>query len=328
MEDAVEIWLIGVGVLVVLWLFTTVMIVPQQQAAVTEVLGRFAAVKQAGLNFKWPYPISVERKMNRQRISLRLIELRETVSVKTRDNAFVSFPVAVQYRVRPDRVRQAFYELEDPEAQISSFVLNVVRTEAARLDLEDLYTNKQDIEAAVQAELQERMTGFGFEIANVLVDEPQPSKEVRDSFNRVIAAKREREAAENEAAAERIRLIGVAEAERESKRLQGEGIAAQRLAIAEGYNVAMKALKDAMPTTSEHDILAMLMMTNHWDTIRDAAHSPSNTILMNGAGEGALEDMGRLAAAFQAMVKNQGLSDTRPHRGVSRPSYPSDDSGV
>ena len=287
--------------LVLLILKSMVMFIPQQEAAVTEIFGRYADTKHAGLRFKWPWPISQERTRPGQRISLRLIELRETVSVKTRDNAFVTFPVAVQYRVKSDKVKEAFYELEDPAAQISSFVLNVVRTEAARMQLDDLYTNKQDVEDAVRKELAERMSGFGFDIANVLVDEPQPSEEVRRAFNRVIAAQREKEAALNEAEAERVRLVGVAQAEKESKRLQGEGIAAQRLAIAEGYHDAMQKLKEGMPGVSEAEILAMLMMTNHWDTIRDAAHHPSNVILMNGSGETPMNDMATLAAAFKAL---------------------------
>ena len=134
----------------------------------------------------------------------------------------------------------------------------------------------------------------------MLVDEPQPSREVQNAFNRVIAAQREKEAAENEAEAQRIRLVGIAEAEKTSKRLQGEGIAAQRLAIAEGYHEAMDKLKEAMPETREETILAMLMMTNHWDTIRDAAAGPGNIIMVNGSGEQATQDLARMSAAFQA----------------------------
>ncbi|MEM9861972.1 MAG: SPFH domain-containing protein, partial [Myxococcota bacterium] len=115
----------------------------------------------------------------------------------------------------------------------------------------------------------------------------------------VIAAQREMEAAQNEAEAQRIRLVGVAEAEKTSKRLQGEGIAAQRLAIAEGYHEAMDKLKTAMPQTSEETILAMLMMTNHWDTIRDAAAGKGNVIMVNGSGNQATDDLANMAAAFR-----------------------------
>ncbi len=283
------------------WLASCVLVVKQKTAAVVELFGRFHAVKLPGLRLKAPWPLAMERRNpDGSRVNLRLRELKEHVSVKTRDNAFVSFPVAVQYRVMDARIQEAFYELDDPEGQIVSFVLNVVRTEGAKLTLEELYTAKAHVELAVKEELEERMSSYGFEIVNVLVDEPQPSIEVQNAFNRVIAAQREMEAAKNEAEAQRIRLVGVAEAEKTSKRLQGEGIAAQRLAIAEGYHEAMDKLKVAMPETREETILAMLMMTNHWDTIRDAASGPGNVIMVNGSGEQATQDLARMSAAFQA----------------------------
>ncbi len=288
------------GVFLIAWLSTSIMVIKNKSAAIVELFGRFHSVKHAGLRVKPPWPFGLERKtMVGTRVNLRLRELKEHVSVKTRDNAFVSFPVAVQYRVMPSRIREAFYELDNPEGQIVSFVLNVVRTEGAKLTLEQLFTAKQDVEVAVKHELADRMNEYGYEIANVLVDEPQPSHEVQAAFNRVIAAEREREAALNEAEANRIRLVGVAEAEKTSKRLQGEGIAAQRLAIAEGYHDAMDKLRIAMPDTSESVILAMLMMTNHWDTIRDAAHSPGNVIMVNGSGEEAMKELARMSAALR-----------------------------
>lgn len=286
--------------LFVLWMATAVLVVKQKSAAVIEFFGRFYAVKRSGLRLKFPWPFALERRgVHGERVNLRLRELKEVVSVKTLDNAFVSFPVAVQYRVMPDRVKEAFYELDDAEGQIVSFVLNVVRTEGAKLSLEQLYTAKQEVENAVKRELAERMNTYGFEIVNVLVDEPQPSHEVQAAFNRVIAAQREKEAAANEAEAQRIRLVGIAEAEKTSKRLQGEGIAAQRVAIAEGYHEAMNQLKESMPNTGEDTILAMLMMTNHWDTIRDAASKEGNVIMVNGSGDIAMQDMSRMAAAFR-----------------------------
>lgn len=300
MSPAVPIVILLVLFVVIPWLASCILIVKQKTAAVVEVFGRFSSVKMPGLRTKLPWPFALERRhADGSRVNLRLRELKEHVSVKTRDNAFVSFPVAVQYRVMEDKIQEAFYELDDAEAQIVSFVLNVVRTEGAKLTLEELYTAKAHVELAVQAELEERLSSYGFEIVNVLVDEPQPSHEVQNAFNRVIAAQREMEAAKNEAEAQRIRLVGIAEAEKTSKRLQGEGIAAQRLAIADGYHEAMDKLKVAMPNTGEETILAMLMMTNHWDTIRDAASGAGNIIMVNGSGSQATEDLAHMAAAFK-----------------------------
>ncbi len=64
-------------------------------------------------------------------------------------------------------------------------------------------------------------------------------------------------------------------------------------------------LRDAMPGVSEEVILSMLMMTNHWDTIRDAAAHPGNVIMVNGSGETALNDLVNMAAALKSMAPPQ-----------------------
>ena len=79
--------------LFVLWMATSVLVVKQKSAAVIEFFGRFYAVKRAGLRLKFPWPFALERRGHRgERVNLRLRELKEVVSVKTLDNAFVSFP--------------------------------------------------------------------------------------------------------------------------------------------------------------------------------------------------------------------------------------------
>ena len=290
---------IVIGILVILalaWLSSTVLIVHQQTARVIEVFGRFYQIKHAGLRFKFPWPVAASA----GELSLRLHELRSEVSVKTKDNVFVTFPVAVQYRVIAERVTEAFYQLNEPQRQIESFILNIVRTSAAVMTLDELYTERHTVSDEIRTELSERMQDYGYRIESVLVDEPQPSADVRSAFNRVIAAAREKEAARELGEAERIRIEAKAKAEAESKRLQGQGIAQQREEIAKGLREAVDVLKDSMPGIPENVILAMLMMTNQFDTIRDAAQAPGSIILMPYAGDSAITDIAKLSAAFQA----------------------------
>ncbi len=142
----------------------------------------------------------------------------------------------------------------------------------------------------------------------VLVDQPAPPQEVQDAFNRVIAAQREQEAAKMEGEATRIRMVAAAEAEKQSKFLQGEGIALQRQAIAEGFKEAVQTLKDSMPQMDESMIVATLLATNQFDTIRDAASKPSSLILMPYTAEGAVGDIARVAAAIRAFSQDKKTS--------------------
>jgi regulator of protease activity HflC (stomatin/prohibitin superfamily) len=104
-------------------------------------------------------------------VNLQLQEIRADVSVKTKDNAFMTLPVKVQYRASDDLVGavKAHYELEKPEAQISSYVLNNVRQTASGMDMVELYANRNSMENQVQTSLSERFARYGYIIENVLV---------------------------------------------------------------------------------------------------------------------------------------------------------------
>jgi len=267
-------------VLILLWvIITSIFIVRGKTAAILETLGKpQSRARLSGLQFKLPWPFTIVR----ARVNLQLQEIRADVSIKTKDNAFMVLPVKAQYRAsdEPEGAVKAHYELEDPETQITSYVLNNVRQTASGMDMVDLYANRDSMEQEVQNSLSERFARYGYVIENVLVDEPQPSTEVRDAFNRVIASQRLKEAAENEAAAERIKLVGIAQAEAESKRLQGEGMAQMREAVAKGLEQAMATMiKSGL---SPEQAIDFLNETNRLDTITNAATN-GNMILVDSS---------------------------------------------
>ena len=274
---------------------TSIFIVRGKTAAVLETFGKpHARARMAGLQLKLPWPFTAVR----ARVNLQLQEIKADVSVKTQDNAFMTLPVKVQYRASddPEGAVKAHYELEKPEAQITSYVLNNVRQTASGMEMIELYANRDSMENQVQTALSERFARYGYVIENVLVDEPEPSPEVRDSFNRVIASQRLKEAAANEAAAARIKLVGVAEAEAESKRLQGEGMAKMREAMARGLQQAFATITAAGLDTRE--AIAFLNETNRLDTLSSAADK-GNMIIADTHARGITDTIAAIRAIQQ-----------------------------
>src|SRR5690606_16588736 len=108
-------WVIIVilGVILLTGLFT----VKQQSVAIVERFGRFKKAASAGLNFKIPIIDRIAGRLN-----LRIQQLDVRVETKTKDNVFVFVVVSVQYYVLPNKTVDAFYRLQDPQAQITSFV--------------------------------------------------------------------------------------------------------------------------------------------------------------------------------------------------------------
>jgi len=76
--------------------------------------------------------------------------LNVSVETKTKDNVFVNLVVVVQYRVLPDKVYEAFYMLHDPEQQIKAFIFDLVRAQVPLLNLDDVFSKKDDIAIAVK----------------------------------------------------------------------------------------------------------------------------------------------------------------------------------
>ena len=140
--------------------------------------------------------------------------------------------VSVQYRVLPEKAYDAFYKLDFPQDQITSYVFDVIRAEVPKMKLDDVFEKKDDIANAVKRELNDAMVNYGYDIIKALVTDIDPDSQVKEAMNRINAAEREKVAAQYEGDAARILIVEKAKAEAESKRLQGQGIADQRREIA------------------------------------------------------------------------------------------------
>ncbi len=278
----------------VLILFGTIFIVKQQSAAVVERFGKFVSVRHSGLQIKIPV---VDRVAGR--LSLRIQQLDVVVETKTKDDVFVKVKVSVQYKVIKDKVYDAFYKLDFPQDQITSYVFDVVRAEVPKMILDDVFEKKDDIAIAVKSELNEAMKNYGFDIIKTLVTDIDPDAQVKESMNRINASEREKVAAQFEGDAQRILIVERAKAEAESKRLQGQGIADQRREIARGLEDSVKVLNNVDINSQEAS--ALIVVTQHYDTLQSVGSaSNSNLILMPNSPQAGSEMLNNMVASFTA----------------------------
>jgi regulator of protease activity HflC (stomatin/prohibitin superfamily) len=256
----------------------TLYMVKQQTAVVIERLGKFHKVSRPGLQFKIPLIDSIAGNIN-----LRVRELPVEVETKTKDDVFVKIIVSVQFFVVDsiDGIENSFYKLNNPEQQIQSYVFDSIRSEVPKMELDSVFAEKDKIAIAVKNELSETMQQFGFDFIKALVTDIDPDAKVKHAMNEINAAKRMKEAAKEEAAAAKIRVIAAAEADAESKRLAGEGIALQRIAIANGLKESVAEVKLAMEDhVTSQDVMNMLFMTQHYETVAKLSENNTSTIFM------------------------------------------------
>ena len=220
-----------------LLIFGVFFIINQQTAGVIERFGKFHSIRQSGLQLKIPIIDRIAGKL-----SLKIQQLDVIIETKTKDDVFVKLKVSVQYKVIKEKVYDAFYKLDFPHEQITSYVFDVVRAEVPKMILDDVFLKKDDIAIAVKSELNVAMMEYGYDIIKTLVTDIDPDAQVKEAMNRINASEREKVAAQFEGDAARILIVEKAKAEAESKRLQGQGIADQRREIARGLEESVSVL--------------------------------------------------------------------------------------
>ena len=274
--------------------FSSFFVVKQQTSVIVERFGRFHSIRNSGLQLKIPI---IDRIAGR--VNLRIQQLDVIIETKTKDNVFVKLKVSVQFKVIQEKVYEAFYKLEYPHDQITSYVFDVVRAEVPKMKLDDVFERKDDIAIAVKAELNEAMTTYGYDIINTLITDIDPDIQVKSAMNRINAADREKTAAEYEAEAQRIRIVAKAKAEAESKRLQGQGIADQRREIARGLVESVDVLNGVGINSQEAS--ALIVVTQHYDTLQSiGSDTNSNLILLPNSPQAGSEMLNNMVAAFTA----------------------------
>lgn len=275
-------------------LFAALFTVKQQTSVIIERFGRFNSIRNSGLQLKVPV---IDRIAGR--VNLRIQQLDVIIETKTKDNVFVKLKVSVQFKVLQDKVYEAFYKLEYPHDQITSYVFDVVRAEVPKLKLDDVFERKDDIAVAVKRELNDAMSTYGYDIINTLITDIDPDIQVKNAMNRINAADREKTAAEYEAEAGRIRIVAKAKAEAESKRLQGQGIADQRREIARGLVESVDVLNRVGINSQEAS--ALIVVTQHYDTLQAiGADTNSNLILLPNSPQAGSEMLNNMVASFTA----------------------------
>jgi len=275
-------------------LFAAFFVVKQQTAAIIERFGKFQNIRHSGLQLKIPL---VDRIAGR--LSLKIQQLDVIVETKTLDDVFVRLKISVQYKVVREKVYEAFYKLDYPHEQITSYVFDVVRAEVPKMKLDDVFVKKDDIAIAVKTELNEAMMDYGYDIIKTLVTDIDPDAQVKEAMNRINASEREKIAAQFEGDAARILIVEKAKAEAESKRLQGQGIADQRREIARGLEESVEVLNKVGINSQEAS--ALIVVTQHYDTLQSiGGESNSNLILLPNSPQAGSNMLNDMVASFTA----------------------------
>merc|ERR1719215_1500912 len=244
---------------------------------------------------------------------MRLQQMEVSCETKTKDNVFVLIRVAVQYQVNDDEesIKNAHYRLTNPKQQIESYVFDVVRSSVPKIDLDDVFTTKEEIAQNIKSELTSAMSSFGYTILASPITDIDPDKEVKRAMNDINKAKRLRLAAQDEGEAVKIKAVKEAEAEAARTEIQAKADAEAKFlagqGIMEGLRESVNAFKSEVQDVDAKTVMDLMIVTQYFDMMRDVgAHSKTNAVFLNHS-PGALEDLAQaVQKGFMAAAPNPG----------------------
>jgi regulator of protease activity HflC (stomatin/prohibitin superfamily) len=267
--------LVGVVLLLlIVFLAAAIKIVPEYRRVVVFRLGRCIGAKGPGLVLLIPFidrPVTVDL-----REQVREIPAQQSI---TQDNAPLSIDFLWYYKVF-DPV-QSVLQVQNFELAAQGIATTTLRSVIGGILLDGVLSEREKINTALRARLDEVTERWGVKVTNVEIREIVPPRDVQDSMNRQLTAERTRRAVVTESTGTREAAINVAEGDKQSNILKAEGekqaaiLRAEgeksaQLLRAEGYQKALSAI-----FVAAKDIDQKTMTLQYFETLKSMASSPS-----------------------------------------------------
>jgi modulator of FtsH protease HflK len=247
---------IGAGliaaVLALIWLGTGFFIVQEGQQAVITRFGELKGTREAGFNWRMPYPI--ERHETVALTQLRSIEIGrgstgqatglKDSSMLTQDENIVDIKFTIQYRLKS--AADYLFQNRNPDDAVSKAAESAIREVVGRGNMDsvlskDRETIQRDVVKSVQAQLDRYKSGI--QIQTVNIQNVQPPEQVQAAFDDALTAGQDRDRLKNEGQAYANDVVPRAKGTAARLKEEADGYKANVIARAEGDGERFKSIQ-------------------------------------------------------------------------------------
>ncbi len=265
--------------------FGSVKIVNEKNEYLVERLGSYNKKLSPGLNLIVPF---VDRVVYQETIREKVIDIPPQSCI-TKDNVSITVDAVVYWRIMD--MEKAYYKVENLQSAMVNLVLTQIRSEIGKLELDQTFTARTEINEILLRELDIATDPWGVKVTRVELRDIMPSKAVQDSMELQMAAERkkraailtsegERDSAINSAQGKAESRILEAEAQKKAEILQAEAERQQQILKAEAIAKSIDILTEKIKTDpNAREALQFLLAQNYLDMGIKIGSSDSSKVM-------------------------------------------------
>lgn len=291
------IWIVLI-VLLIAFIASNIVIVPQAKAYVIERLGTYRDTWSTGLHFKVPLFERIARK----------VTLKEQVvdfppqPVITKDNVTMEIDTVIYFQITDPKLYT--YGVESPMDAIENLTATTLRNIIGELELDESLTSREHINSKIRLVLDEATDPWGIKINRVEVKNITPPRDIQTAMEKQMRAERERREAILIAEGEKKSAILIAEGQKEAAILEAEAKKQTAIKEAEGQSQAIlminQATADGLKLIKDAQLDDAVIKLKSLEAFQKAADGQATKIIIPSEIQG----IAGLAASVKELVKD------------------------
>lgn len=288
-------WIV-LAILLIAFLASNIVIVPQAKAYIVERLGTYKCTWNTGLHIKVPL---FERVARRVTLKEQVVDFPPQ-PVITKDNVTMQIDTVVYFQITDPKLFT--YGIESPMAAIENLTATTLRNIIGDLELDQTLTSRDIINTKMRAILDEATDAWGIKVNRVELKNIIPPAAIQESMEKQMKAERERRESILVAEGKKQSAILVAEGEKEATVLAAEANRLAKIKEAEGEAEALltvqKALADSIAMLNNAAPTEQVIKLKSLEAFSAAADGKSTKIIIPSE----IQALAGLATSFKEVI--------------------------